>query len=71
MSTYLQRLYDATDSAAAKTNARPAQRSLSPLLAVDQRLVTPAYARSSLLDLPSAADRWPGLCRVFYQSRTT
>lgn len=65
MSTYLQRLYDtangtatsgAANSAAPRIDASPAQRSSSPLLAVDQRLATPTYAASFLLGLPGAAD---------------
>lgn len=56
MSTYLQRLYDAAGHAAAMVDVRPAQRSSSPLLAVDQRLATPMYATSFLMGLPGERD---------------
>lgn len=55
MNPYLQRLYDAAAGTAAAVEARPAQRSSSPLLAVDQRLASPAYAASFLLGLPGSA----------------
>ena len=58
MNPYLQRLYDAAGGAATAVEARPAQRSSSPLLAVDQRLASPAYAASFLLGLPGV-DRTP------------
>jgi hypothetical protein len=60
MSAYLQRLYDAAGAASATVDARPAQRSSSPLLAVDQRLATSAYATSFLLGLPGETDPQPG-----------
>lgn len=56
MTPYLQRLYDAAGGTATAVEARPAQRSSSPLLAVDQRLASPAYAASFLLALPGPAD---------------
>lgn len=56
MNLYLQRLYDAAGGTVAAVEARPAQRSSSPLLAVDQRLASPAYAASFLLGLPGSAD---------------
>jgi hypothetical protein len=59
MSAYLQRLYDAAGAAAA-VDARPAQRSSSPLLAVDQRLASATYAASFLLALPGEADAGQG-----------
>ena len=59
MSAYLQRLYDAAGAASATVDARPAQRSSSPLLAVDQRLATAAYATSFLLGLPGETDSQP------------
>lgn len=55
MNAYLQRLYD-TGAATAAVDARPAQRSSSPLLAVDQRLATPSYAATFLLGLPGETD---------------
>lgn len=56
MSAYLQRLYDTMAGTAVAPEARPAQRSSSPLLAVDQRLASPAYVASFLLGLPGSAD---------------
>ncbi|GAA3688996.1 hypothetical protein GCM10023081_27950 [Arthrobacter ginkgonis] len=60
MSAYLQRLYDAAAGAATAVEARPAQRSSSPLLAVDQRLASATYAASFLLSLPGEADAGQG-----------
>ncbi|MBK5305243.1 MAG: hypothetical protein JJD92_00995 [Frankiaceae bacterium] len=60
MSAYLQRLYDAAGATSAAVDARPAQRSSSPLLAVDQRLATTAYATSFLLGLPGGPEPQPG-----------
>jgi hypothetical protein len=59
MSAYLQRLYDVAGGTAVAVEARPAQRSSSPLLAVDQRLASPAYVGSFLLGLPGSADPEP------------
>src|SRR3954471_11331338 len=59
MKPYLQRLYDAAAGTATAVEARPAQRSSSPLLAVDQRLASPAYAASFLLGLPGSAEPEP------------
>lgn len=56
MTPYLQRLYDAAVGTAPTLEARPAQRSSSPLLAVDQRLASPAYVASFLLGVPGPGD---------------
>jgi hypothetical protein len=56
MSAYLQRLYDAgLATPPGSTNAEPAQRSASPLVAVDQRMTSSAFAGSFLLGLPDDA----------------
>lgn len=56
MNHYLQRLYDAAVGIPGAVAARPAQRSASPLLAVDQRLASPVYAEAFLRGLPGTAD---------------
>lgn len=59
MSAYLQRLYDVAGAVAA-VDARPAQRSSSPLLAVDQRLASATFAASFLLGMPGETDAEQG-----------
>lgn len=67
MSAHLQRLYDGAAAASTAIDARPAQRSSSPLLAVDQRLAVSTYAASFLIGVPGDAETlpesetWPGL----------
>ncbi|WP_067809942.1 hypothetical protein [Nocardia beijingensis] len=65
MSAHLQRLYDTAAAAPVAVDARPVQRSSSPLLAVDQRLAMSAYAASFLIGMPGEAEAvseaWPDL----------